>query len=84
MLVRRISKDIDYVVDTFICYNRVLLRGCIELLKEQLEKNDEMMVQRGEKNTFCDQVFTTFIDLPKAIRITDSKKVFYRESKNII
>ena len=26
------------------------------------------MVERGEKNTFSDQVFTTFNDLPKAIR----------------
>ena len=40
-----------------------------------------MMVERGEKNTFSDQVFTTFNDLPKAIRIIDNKKVFYRESK---
>ena len=40
-----------------------------------------MKVERGEKNTFSDQVFTTFNDLPKAIKIIDSKKVFYRESK---
>ena len=33
------------------------------------------------KNTLSDQVFTTFNDLPKAIRIIDNKKVFYRESK---
>ena len=39
------------------------------------------MVERGEKNTFSDQVFTTWNDLPKAIRIIDNKKVFYRESK---
>ena len=39
-----------------------------------------MMVERGEKNTFSDQVFTTFNHLPKAIRI-DNKKVFYGESK---
>ena len=32
-----------------------------------------MMVERGEKNTFSDQVFTTFNDLPKAIRIVDDK-----------
>ena len=40
-----------------------------------------MLLERGEKNTFSDQVFTTFSDLPKAIRIIDNKKVFYRESK---
>ena len=40
-----------------------------------------MMVEPGEKNTFSDQVFATFNDLPKAIRIIDYKKVFYRKSK---
>ena len=34
-----------------------------------------------KKNTFNDQVFTTFNDLPKAIRIIDDKKVFYKEWK---
>ena len=38
-----------------------------------------MMVGRGEKNTFSGQVFTTFNNLPKAIRIIDNKTVFYRE-----
>ena len=33
-----------------------------------------------EKNTFIDQVFITFNDLPKAIRTIDNKNVFYRES----
>ena len=40
-----------------------------------------MMVGRGEEKTFRDQVFTTFNDFPKAIRIIDNKKVFYREPK---
>ena len=40
-----------------------------------------MMIESGEKNTFSSQVITTFNDLPKAIRIIDNKKVFYRESK---
>ena len=40
-----------------------------------------MMVERVEQNTFSDQVLTTFNDLPKAIRMIDNKKVFYRESK---
>ena len=43
-----------------------------------------MMVEPDEKNTFSDQVFTTFNDLPNAIRITDNKKVFYREPKKIL
>ena len=41
-----------------------------------------MMVERGEKNTFSDQVFyKNQVDLQKAIRIVDNKKVFYRQSK---
>ena len=44
-------------------------------------KDNEMMVERGEKYTFSDQAFTTFNDLPKAIRIIDNKKVFYTDSK---
>ena len=27
-----------------------------------------MMVERGEKNVFLDQVFTTFNDLPKVLQ----------------
>ena len=49
--------------------------------KRTTRKDNEMMVERGEKNVFSDQVFTTFSDLPKAIRIIDNKTVFYRESK---
>ena len=41
------------------------------------------MVERGQKNTFSDEVFTTFNDLPKAIRTINIEKVFYRESKKI-
>ena len=37
-----------------------------------------------KKNTFSDQVFTTFIDLPKAIRIIDDKKYFIENQANII
>ena len=40
-----------------------------------------MIVGRGEKNTFNNQTFTTFDNLPKTIRIIDNKKVFYRESQ---
>ena len=49
--------------------------------KRTTRKDNEMMLERGEKNTFSDQVFNTFNDLPKAIRIINNKKVFYRESK---
>ena len=49
--------------------------------KTTTRKDSEMMVERVEQNTFNDQVLTTFNDLPKAIRMIDNKKVFYRESK---
>ena len=52
----------------------------LQLSKRTTRKDSEMMVERCEKNTFSGQVFTTFNDLPKAIRITDNKKVFSRES----
>ena len=54
----------------------------LQVSKRTTRKDNEMvMIESGEKNTFSDQVFTTFNDLPKAIRIIDNKKVFYRESK---
>ena len=56
----------------------------LQVSKRTTRKDNEMMVERGEKNTFSDQVFTIFDDLPKVIRITDNKKVFYRESKKIL
>ena len=43
-----------------------------------------MLVEHGKKNTFNDQVFTTFNDLPKANRIIDDKKYFIKNEKNII
>ena len=36
------------------------------------------------KNTFSDKVFNAFNDLPKVIRVTVNKKVFYREPKKKI
>ena len=39
-----------------------------------------MMVESGEKNTFGDQVFNIFNDLPKAIIIDNKKVLFCRES----
>ena len=42
-----------------------------------------MLVERGEGNTFSDQVFTTFNNLPKAIRIIDNKKSILQKLKTI-
>ena len=56
----------------------------LQVSKRTTRKDNEIMVERDEKNTFSDQVFTIFDDLPKVIRITDNKKVFYRESKKIL
>ena len=36
--------------------------------KRTTRKDNEMMVKRGEKIIFNDQIFTTFNDLPKVIR----------------
>ena len=44
-----------------------------------------MMVERDEKkHLLVIKLFTTCHDLSKAIRILDNKKVFYKESKNIV
>ena len=40
-----------------------------------------MLVEHVEKNTFSNQDFTTFNDLPTAIWIIDNKKACYRESE---
>ena len=45
--------------------------------KRTTEKYNEMMVE-------CGEVFNAFNDLPKVIRVTVNKKVFYRESKKKI
>ena len=56
----------------------------LQVLKITTRKDNEMMVERGEKNTFSDQVFTTFNDLPKAIRIIDKKKSILQRIKKIL
>ena len=38
-------------------------------------------VERGEKNTFGDQVHDIFKDLPKTIRIIKDRTVLIREAK---
>ena len=52
--------------------------------KRTTRKDNEMMVESGEKNTFGDQVFNIFDDLPKAIIIDNKKVLFCRESKKYI
>ena len=42
-----------------------------------------MLVERGEGNTFSDHVFTTFNNLPKAIRIIDNKKSILQKIRTI-
>ena len=45
----------------------------------RLEK--EMMVERGEKNTFGDQAHDIFNSLPKTITVIKDRKVFIKKSK---
>ena len=49
--------------------------------KRTTREVNEMMVDRTEKNTFSDQVFTSYNDISNAIRIMDNKK---ENPKNII
>ena len=50
-------------------------------IKKTTRKDNEMLVEHVEKNTFSNQDFTTFNDLPTAIWIIDNKKACYRESE---
>ena len=40
-----------------------------------------MMVERGDKNTFGDQVHDIFNDLSKSIRVIKDRNVFIKETK---
>ena len=40
-----------------------------------------MMVERGDKNTFGDQVHDIFNDLLKAIKVIKDRKLFIKETK---
>ena len=50
-------------------------------IKRTTNLENEMMVERGEKNTFGDQAQDIFNDLPKAIRVIRDGKVFIKKSK---
>ena len=52
--------------------------------KRSTGKDNEMMVDRGENNSFSYQVFTTFNNLRKVIWIIDRKYYFRENQKNIM
>ena len=41
----------------------------LQVSKRTTRKDNKTILERGEKNTFNDLVFTTFNDLPKAVRV---------------
>ena len=50
-------------------------------IKRTPRLENEMMVGRGEKNTFGGQAHDMFNDLPKTIRVIKNRKVFIKETK---
>ena len=53
----------------------------LQEIKRTTRLENEMMVERGDKNTFGDQAHDIFNDLPKAIRVIKDRKVFIKETK---
>ena len=53
----------------------------LQEIKRTTHLENEMMVERGNKNTFSDQAHDIFNDLTKAIRVIKDRKVFIKESK---
>ena len=53
----------------------------LQEIKRTTRLENEMMVDRGNKNTFGDQAHDVFNDLPKAIRVIKDRKVFIKETK---
>ena len=53
----------------------------LQEIKRTTRLENEMMVERGEKNTFGDQAHDKFNDLQKTIRVTKDRKVFIKETK---
>ena len=53
----------------------------LQEIKRTAPLENEMMVDRGIKNTFGDQAHDVFNDLPKAIRVIKDRKVFIKETK---
>ena len=56
----------------------------LQEIKRTTRLENEMMVERGDKNTFGDQAHDIFNDLPKAIRVINDKKSLLRKLKDII
>ena len=53
----------------------------LQEIKRITRLENEMMVERGDKNSFGDQAHDVFNDLPKAIRVIKDRKVFIKETK---
>ena len=53
----------------------------LQEIKRTTRLENEMMVERGNKNKFGDQAHDIFNDLPKAIRVVKDRKVFIKETK---
>ena len=52
----------------------------LQEIKRITRLENEMMVERGDKNSFGDQAHDVFNDLPKAIRVIKDRKVFIKET----
>ena len=53
----------------------------LQEIKRITRLENEMMVERGDKNTFGDQAHDTFNDLLKAIKVIKDRKLFIKETK---
>ena len=53
----------------------------LQEIKRTTPLENEMMVERGDKNTFGDQVHDIFNDLSKSIRVIKDRNVFIKETK---
>ena len=53
----------------------------LQEIKRITRLENEMMVERGDKNSFGDQAHDVFNDLPKAIRVIKDRNVFIKETK---
>ena len=53
----------------------------LEEIKRTTRIENEMMVERGEKNTFGHQAHDMFNDLPKTLRVIKNRKVFIKETE---
>ena len=53
----------------------------LQEIKRTTRIENEMMVERGEKNTFGHQAHDMFNDLPKTLRAIKNRKVFIKETE---